>query len=314
MISNYEYKGLDAFKIENDILSIVVIPELGGKIASLIQKDKNFEFYFQNKKDTFFKPQIYDDFSKFDASGFDDCFPSVDASSMILNGRSVHYPDHGEIWSKSMSYEITCEKLKLQCSSEILPYNYEKIISIKNNNIHIDYKIINSGSESFPCIWTMHGLLNCENGMEIHLPPGVKEIINVQNSRLLGNPGLVYSYPDAVLEDGTACRLNRISSKDADKTEKFYINEMLSVGECGLYYPSKDLSYKIYFDKEQLPYLGIWISEGGFRGDYNLALEPSNGFYDKIEIARNNSKLKILNPGEKLEFELVIEISDGIYL
>jgi len=78
LISETIFKGLNAVVIENNKLRIIVIPELGGKIASVIHKDKNFEFYFQHKEDIFLKPELYSNFAEFDVSGFDDCFPNVD--------------------------------------------------------------------------------------------------------------------------------------------------------------------------------------------------------------------------------------------
>ncbi len=313
MITEIKFKGLNALKIENDKLRVIVVPDLGGKIASLVKKDKNFELFFQHKNEFFSEPVLYDDFAEFDASGFDDCFPSVDSSIVNVNGGEIKYPDHGEIWSKSMNYEISDNVLKLECDSEILPYTYEKKISIDGDSVSIDYRIVNTGTYGFPYIWTMHGLVKCEEDIKIFFPAGTKEIINVQSSEVFGKPGALHTFPDTTLSSGEIYSLDRVESPDAGETKKFYVNSVLSEGKCGVYYPSKDVHYTVYFDKEKVPYLGLWITEGGFRGDYNLALEPSNGFYDSIDIAAKNRKLNYLQPGDKLEFKIEIEISDGKY-
>lgn len=314
MITGTIFKGVNALKIENDKVYVIVIPELGGKIASVIHKDKNFEFYFQKKQETFSIPELYSDFAKYDASGFDDCFPSVDSCSVNINGRTVQYPDHGEIWSRRMTYEISGNVLVLRCRSEILPYTYEKQVSLSEDTLSLKYKIVNNGHEFFPWIWTMHGLLNCEEDMEIYLPRETKSVVSVQESKVFGKPGVVLSYPDAVTQDGSVYNLNKIKPVTVGKTEKFYVNGEITSGECGVYYPSKDLHCKIYFDTERFPYLGLWITEGGFRGDYNLALEPTNGFYDSIEIAEQNKKLERLNPGDEYTFSFKIQFSEGEYL
>jgi len=278
-----------------------------------MDKKKDFELLFQNKEKFFLKPRLYDNFSEFDASGCDDCFPTVDPCTVVINNREVKYPDHGEIWSKTMNYELLPGKLKLWCDSEIIHYKYEKIISINKGILNIDYKISNTGNLSFPCIWTMHELVNCENDMEIFLPPGVCEVVNVQNSSIFGESGKILSFPETYLSTGETYCLNRVKPANAEKTEKFYVKGDLKEGTCGVYFPTKDLSYIIRFDKEQLPYLGLWITEGGFRGDYNFALEPSNGFYDNIDTAERNGKIKILQQGEVLSFNIEIEIKDGRY-
>ncbi len=41
------YKGLNAVTIENELIRLVVLPELGAKIASLLYKPQIFEVLFQ---------------------------------------------------------------------------------------------------------------------------------------------------------------------------------------------------------------------------------------------------------------------------
>jgi len=74
------------------------------------------------------------------------------------------------------------------------------------------------------------------------------------------------------------------------KSYKYYILDELSSGCCGLYYKKTGLKYMIKFDKNINPYLGIWITKGGFKGEYNCALEPSNGFYDSLKLAKENKQ------------------------
>ena len=65
----------------------------------------------------------------------------------------------------------------------------------------------------------------------------------------------------------------------------------------------------LHYDVKKLPYLGVWITAGGFEGDYNCALEPSNGFYDGIGRAEKNCRLPVLKAGEAMDFELVVSLS-----
>ncbi|WDC83206.1 hypothetical protein PL321_10375 [Caloramator sp. mosi_1] len=67
--------------------------------------------------------------------------------------------------------------------------------------------------------------------------------------------------------------------------------------------------YKLLFPKDRIPYLGVWINEGGFKGEYNCALEPSNAFYDSVEIAKGYGKIKPLEAGEEQDWyvDVVLE-------
>ncbi len=62
------------------------------------------------------------------------------------------------------------------------------------------------------------------------------------------------------------------------------------------------------YDAQALPYLGFWITNGGYRGERNFAFEPATGYYDTVNCARGRGRLKTLAPGEKLCFSLMLEI------
>lgn len=308
MIYENTFKGSRSIILEDKLVKVIVLPEIGGKIASVYNKPKAFELLFQNKEETYKKANIYDSFEKFDASGFDDAFPSIDQGMVKVGEALVKYPDHGEIWSMKFQYETEGEKLILSCSSSILSYNYIKVLSLKDGVLKIRYEITNHGAADIPCLWAMHCLIRCEEDMRLIFPGGTQEVRNVFGSRHLGKLDKIHPYPVTVSEDGNSFYLDRIFPEAANKCEKYYVNGEVSEGVAGAYYPGKDVNYRVYFDREKLPYLGFWLTEGGFRGDYNCAMEPANGFYDSIDIAVREKAIYILKAGGKLEFELKIEV------
>jgi hypothetical protein len=295
-------------QLENEYLRVIVLPEIGGKLASIFSKTKDFELAFQNKENEYKKAEIYDDFGDYDASGFDDAFPTINEGKATVAGKQVSYPNHGEIWSGVFLYKVKEDKIELFLKSSILSYDYKKLISIWENNIFLDYEITNTGDADIPCIWAAHYLVNCHEDMKLILPEGTMEVINVCPSAYLGEVGKLHSYPNTIDCFGEKYELNKIYSQSAGKMEKYYVDGRIKEGMCGIYYPHKDLTYKLFFDKEIMPYLGFWITEGGFRGDYNCALEPANGFYDGIDIAEKENKLYILKPKEVLKFRMQIQI------
>lgn len=308
MISKVKFKQMDAVKIENSFLSVVIIPEIGGKIASVFRKDKNFELLFQNKEEIYKTPEIYAPFDQYDAAGFDDAFPTIDKSSVMAAGKNIEYPDHGEIWSAKFEYKINDETVMLKYDSRILDYSYKKNIHLQDDRVIVEYSIENSGKTEFPCIWAMHCLINCEKDMQLLFPEGTDKVINVHQSRYLGEINRVHSYPVTKDINGNSIHLDRILKSSAENEEKYYVLGKIKQGKCGAYYPSKDVTYNVYFEKDKLPYVGFWVTEGGFRGDYNCAMEPTNGFYDSIDIASRENKLQVLKPGETLQFKIEIEL------
>lgn len=87
---------------------------------------------------------------------------------------------------------------------------------------------------------------------------------------------------------------------------KYYVSHPVKEGKCGYLYPSQHVRCLIEYNPQKLPYLGIWIAEGGFRGDYNLAMEPATSFCDSVGNVQKNNSCKILKPGETLEFSITM--------
>lgn len=83
------FMGADGWALENEALSAVVLPAHGGKVASLIYKPRGFELLFQNPKGVFRRAGRGDDFSMFEACGFDEAFPTVDACVFETAGETL---------------------------------------------------------------------------------------------------------------------------------------------------------------------------------------------------------------------------------
>lgn len=304
------FKGEKSVVLENEAVRAVVLPRIGGKLASFYHKTKSFELLFQNKEDHYRKAEVYSAFELFDAAGFDDAFPSIDAGAVEVKSEEVLYPDHGEIWSSSFDYELKGNKVELWFESRILPYRYTKAFSLQGSSLTVRYGITNFDSFEFPCIWAMHSLINCEEDMELIFPVDTKRVINVLDSLRLGKSGTLLPFPSFTTPQGTIAALDRVLPESSGAMEKFYVDGRVKQGRCGAYYPKKGMLFTVNYDAEILPYLGFWITAGGFRGDYNCALEPANGFYDSIEAAKSNGALMYLKPGQSLEFSIELGLEE----
>lgn len=64
----------------------------------------------------------------------------------------------------------------------------------------------------------------------------------------------------------------------------------------------------LHYDVKKLPYLGVWVTAGGFEGDYNCALEPSDGFYDSVRKAGENGRLPVLASGAAADFGFAVSL------
>jgi len=307
MIFRSEYLGEKAITLENDSVCCIVLPKHGGKFVSM--KFEEFEFLFQNPKKRFEKANLKSRFCDFEACGFDDAFPSIDRDEVVLhNGENVCYPDHGEIWSSDLSYDIRDNTVHLEMDSRVLPYHYEKDIQLSENAIIVSYCIRNTGTVEFPYIWAFHCLVNYEEDMELIYPQGVHYFENVLYSLPLGNAGNIYKLSK---EDRNHYDFQKVPKSETNLMEKYYIHGKVPQGECGYYYPREHMKVKISYDHKKLPYLGFWITTGGFRGDKNCAFEPTTGYYDSIAKAEERGCCSYLKPKETFTFDLKIEFCNN---
>ena len=296
-------ENLTELRLENETLSAVILPQLGGKVSSVYFKPQAFELAAKNTRGAYRFPEEDADFSQYDASGLDDAFPNIDAAEMERDGKMVRSPDHGEIWSHPFRViSQSPSEAVLEWESSRFGYRYEKRLRLEKSSLLFDWSITNTGENVLPCIWTFHGLMRYEEDMRLALPSDLSHFRNVMDSPLLGKAGTVYERENDVWDfEGVPKRLPQTALK-------FYGEGRSSEGVCGLLYPSQKTACTLTYSADRLPWLGVWITAGGYRGDYNVALEPSNGFYDDIFTAKKNGCLFELPAKETLSFSLGLKL------
>ncbi|MCR5755951.1 MAG: aldose 1-epimerase family protein [Acetatifactor sp.] len=290
---------LEYCRLENGNLTVEVVPERGGKTISIFDKLHKFELLFQRADFGTRAVDIGSPFGQGDASGFDDAFPGIDREQVMINGETVVYPDHGEVWSCRMDridFDDNCDKpyIVLAMDSRILPYHYEKKIQLTDSNeVTYSYLIQNTGTFAFPCLWACHCLVRYEEDMRLIYPEGVTEFQTVLNQE---------AYPPRY-------DYGRVPPRQMASMVKYYALGKVSRGYCGYDYPTQGMQCRFHYDSEKLPYLGFWLTAGGYQGDYNCALEPTNGYYDNIATARKNHACYSLMPGETFQFDFKVTLN-----
>lgn len=308
MTRTTEFYGEQAILLDNENLEAVILPERGGKVASLLVKKTGMELLYQNTRKTFTRAQFGSNFGDFEACGFDDAFPTVDEEIVEVGGKKEIYPDHGEIWSASFVVDPPAmakeNAVNLCYYSRRLNYDYQKRFELKGNRLCCRYTIRNNAKVSLPYVWTMHCLMNLTPNMRFIFPAGTKQVQNVFSGSVLKGEEKIYLYPEDETEDGWY-RFDRLPDEGS---VKYYAVGRVKEGVCGYDYPETNTSVRLHYDPEKLPYLGCWITAGGYRGDKNCALEPCTGYYDSVGKAKRLvGSCAELAPGEMLDFTIEIE-------
>ncbi|MBO5246541.1 MAG: DUF4432 family protein [Eubacterium sp.] len=300
---------MERIRLENEFVNVEIFPSLGGKITSFYLKEKEFELVAQGSivqecEQRLLKEQSVRSFAPY-AYGMDDAFPNINEENIQWKNCLLAYPDHGEIWDADFEIKTqTTDMVVLFWRSPLFQYSYEKKLRLEKHTLTIEYCIINEGERELPCMWTWHGLVRYEQDMEIVLPDDMQRCKNVLAGSILGDEGMVYDLENDCYD------FKKMPNPNICNMVKYYGEAPVKTGHCAISYPSQKVAYTLDYDAAKLPYLGVWITAGGFQGDYNCALEPTNGYYDRISTARENRKLPVLKHKEQMQFSLQITLQE----
>jgi galactose mutarotase-like enzyme len=141
-----------------------------------------------------------------DASGWDECLPSVAACTVPTAGGTALVPDHGDLWRVAWESQGSGNReegtgntagksgqahgsdpapisLLGECFS--LPLELERTLSLREVDggwrLNLDYTLTNMGDHPVPWSWAAHPLFAVEPGDRIVLPQSI-QTLSVQGS------------------------------------------------------------------------------------------------------------------------------------
>lgn len=289
-IKSKTHYNKDVYVIENDYLIVKVLKEFGAKIVSIVHKETDYELLFQPTNEEYTVPKLGDSFEKHDTSGIDEMLPTIDECFYPNSYVKLH--DHGDVWAQKWDNEIVDDKLVSKVRSDTLKLDLQRTIELDNEEIKLSYKLTNPTEQDHFYLWAFHGLLNFDDSTELEFPVN-SEIVNVMDSS-------IYDFDYKKLKDYP------------DKgSYKFYFEDEIENGYVKINQKSQDLVIEYNYSTDINKYLGVWITKGGFKKEYNFAIEPSSGYYDSLDRAFKNKKAsKIESEGQKC-WDLNIKISKG---
>ena len=276
------YKDVGAVILENDLLKVTVLPEWGSKTASIIHKPTGYELLWQNPEPAFRKTGYGDPYPNGDKSGFDEMFPTISRCFYEHPPwEGTEMPDHGEVWSIPWRYSLSKNCLDMRVEGIRFPYTLEKKVALKDNCLRHDYRVKNNGPAPFAFIWAAHPLFNTCPGMEFRVPEGMDSIITAVPGNPLGPYGREHPFPECLDMEGNKLDLSHVPGRNEVGYQKYYFAEKVTEGWCELHHPDQDLTIRLSYPKEQVPYLGMWLNVLGWADQYNIAPEPATAPMDR---------------------------------
>lgn len=312
-IYNSTYKDKNSVTLESKNLKVQFLPELGGKMASLIHKKTSREFLVQGENEKYKELKYDGSYVDAECSGFDDMFPTIDTvyyADYPWAGAKI--PDHGEVCGLKWEYMINHDCLYMWVYGVRLPYKFEKWITFEfDDKLKIEYKVTNLSNFDMDFIWAAHPMIIVEENGEILVPGYDNEGITCVFSfdKGFGVYGDKMTWPIAKRKDSRNQKLNITPSKnEKGNNYKIYFDKKMSEGWCSYKYNSDNILLTLSFPVDKVPFLSIWMNEGSFHGHNNVALEPCTGAYDRIDLAKLHKKNSVLNAGSEYTWYLNFNI------
>jgi hypothetical protein len=302
-VSEDRFRGQPAFLLESDQTKVIVLPRLSGKIVSVVDKESGTDLLWHNPDRDYHQPRYGDLFSDYDSSGWEDCLPNISGGPYPeWPWEGITLPDHGEVWSIPWDARVDGDALELTVHGVRLPYRFEKRVEIIDDRVRLIHRIANPTSFSIHYIWATHPLFEVRPGMRIVLPDGVNVRLDSSVGWRLGNYLEELRWPIAEDKQGQRIDLDLVGGPELGFADKLYTTRV-SEGWCGLYDPGNRRAIALTFDPEELPYIGIWINQGGYPGDgsagYNVGLEPCSGYPDALDVAYERGAVATVEPGNQ---------------
>ncbi len=313
--------------------AVTILPRLGGKISSIRVKDREL----LQVPLAPLAPRTRDmRFDSGDASGWDECLPSVAGCRVETAAGPAEIPDHGDLWRVGWKTREQGSGIRVQGSATppgdgdqadasvtlvgecfSLPLVLERSLSLTETRtgwkLSLHYALTNTGRDSAPWCWAAHPSFAAEAGDRILLPDSIHSLrLEGSGGGRLGKGGATVAWPMAELAHGDKTDLSVGQAAATGIGDKLFAGPLNALQNwCALERPRAGVRIKVNFDPGATPYLGLWICFGGWPErpgpkQMCVALEPTTAPVDSL--AMTGPWSRVLAPAESFSWPMNVEI------
>jgi galactose mutarotase-like enzyme len=300
--------GVETVVIENENLRLEILPELGGKIMSILYKPVDKEILWRNPGIAPHRVRAGDSYDDNWAGGWDEIFPNDEPAE--LDGST--YPDHGELWTTSWSAEIEeadgHSTIYMRTRTEKAEFLVERWITLHEGegSVRFRYQFTNEGSQSRRFLWKLHPAMALSPGDHIQIPAS-KFLLEPSSLGTLAGGALEFDSPVIQISDRTVDL--RVAPPCGSRQLYFFYGTQLKEGWCAIIDPRRRISVRLSFPKEIFPACWFFASYCGWNDYYVGVLEPCNGYPFRLEEAAQSGNCGALAPGATQEAEVTLSVN-----
>ncbi|HEY3343679.1 MAG TPA: hypothetical protein VGJ97_02060 [Anaerolineaceae bacterium] len=312
-VDRTEWHGIEAWMLSSPDLTVVIVPSMGAKIVSLVDRRRGSEWLIGPGARPF-KPAEYGAvFTDQDMSGWDEMFPTISACAYpgpnALHGASL--PDHGEVWA--LPWQIVPSEpgsLSLAVSGRALPYRLTRTADFPEpGSLRLRYTLQNNDADAMPYLWAAHPQFTCGPDGQVVLPDEVRQVVNTLPAEWgWGAPETRFDWPAASALDGSPVRADLVGAPDLRRGRKLFALPHVRPSWAAVLRRDTGLWLRFEWDPQRVPYLGVWVDEGAFNHASVAAPEPMTAWYDNLALAHSTGHAAILPGGETHAWTLTVRL------
>jgi galactose mutarotase-like enzyme len=310
-VTRMNWHGVEAWTLANADLSVVMIPAMGAKIVSLLDRRSGVEWLI-GPGERPFKPASYGAvFTEQDMSGWDEMFPTIVACAYPGPGprHGAGLPDHGEVWALPWQVLQAAEgSLSLTVSGRALPYQLTRAADFPAPGaLRLRYTLKNTGADPMPYLWAAHPQFLCGTEGQVVLPDEVTQVVNTLSAEWgWGAPETRFEWPAATAPDGNPVRADLVGAPSLKRGRKLFALPEVRPSWAAVLRRGSGAWLRFEWDPQQVPYLGVWVDEGAYNTPSVAAPEPMTAWYDDLALAYGNGHVPTLAPGQTDTWTLTV--------
>jgi Domain of unknown function (DUF5107) len=308
--SDWSLRGLQALVLDNGLLRVVVLPELGGKIWQITALRTGRDLLWHNTR---LAPRLIPFGSTYDdvfLGGWDELFPND--LPEVLGGEP--YPDHGELWASPWRWSVERDSgevravLELEAPISACSIRKELVLRDGEQTLLVRSSIANSGHQPLPYLWKQHVAVPVTEPAVIGLGARTMLLEDFGSPRA-GRPGDTYQWPELVGPDGSVTTMSATLPRDSRVSEFQYATDVPD-GWCAVTYGDGS-GIGLAFDPGVFRSCWVFASYGGWRDHEVVVLEPCTGYPVSVESGVDAGTHQVLPAQGSVETTLTAVVYEG---
>jgi len=284
-------EGIEVIRLGGEQLEAWFAPQIGGRIVSLRALPSEAEFVWRNAHLPLRQEAPGSTYDPLFYGGIDELLPS-DVPEEV---DGLPYPDHGELWTLSLTPRWDGDTLTLSGRLPICGINYERTMRIEGNRLLIGYALTNDTETPRRYLFKLHPAVPAAPGDQIRVSAAT----------------VTSADPDYSLDfvPGPRAFSGSLEIPDRPDTTDFLYFTGLPEGRMSWHSADGKRSLTYLWDPAAFPYAWYFASYGGFQGHHMAVIEPCNTIPISLLAAIEQNTCGTLAAGETFRTEVAIEVS-----